>query len=104
MSDTITIKLSSNSKASSQATGDTPKCYCDADSIEFKVKKENNNKGRKFYKCDGSVCKFFKWADRVDEYDPDKFRRGTCHRCGRYNCDSTDCEETWDTFGNVIRD
>ncbi|XP_037816202.1 DNA topoisomerase 3-alpha-like [Lucilia sericata] len=38
-------------------------CNCDIPAIRLTVRKENHNKGRKFYKCSNRECNFFRWAD-----------------------------------------
>lgn len=79
------------------------KCYCNTETIKLQVKKEGPNQHRYFLKCKTDKCKFWKWCD-TDNYDTTKFKMGSCFRCGRYNCDATDCEETHDIFGNKIID
>jgi DNA topoisomerase-3 len=38
-------------------------CKCNRPAVRLFVKKDGPNKGRPFYKCDGSTCDFFKWGD-----------------------------------------
>ena len=83
---------------------DNPKCFCGKETVKFKVKKQGVNCGREFCKCVKSECKFWKWTDEMNQYNPHKFKNGSCFRCGRYNCDATDCEESFDIFGNIIED
>lgn len=40
-----------------------PICKCDRSSVLKHVLKEGSNKGRPFYTCEKSKCKFFLWAD-----------------------------------------
>lgn len=82
-------------------------CDCGTLPRKLTVKKENENKGRQFYRCD--VCNYFQWADepirlpkRKSGYDPESFKIGACYRCGRWGCDATDCYETHDWRGNLI--
>jgi len=63
------------------------------------VKKEGPNKDRTFFSCKDD--KIFLWNDSKG-YDEDKFKNGACFRCGRYNCDATDCEQVFDWYGNLI--
>ncbi|CAD5122782.1 DgyrCDS11189 [Dimorphilus gyrociliatus] len=42
---------------------DTVVCNCETDAKLVEVKKEGPNKGRKFYTCSTSNCRFFLWAD-----------------------------------------
>lgn len=97
MSKTISITVTDDDREEER-----PKCFCGLDSVKLKVKKQTPNYGRTFYKCYGDGCKFFKWQDTMDEYNPEVFKNGACFRCGRFRCDATDCEETFDVFGNII--
>lgn len=73
--------------------------FCDKcnSKLNFRVVQSHKNMGRKWAKC----CDKFFWADS-NNYDLDKFKRGTCYRCGCYNCEVTDCNKTFDWFGNKI--
>jgi hypothetical protein len=62
------------------------------------VNKEGPNKGRLFCKC---LCGKFYWNDSRS-YNEDKFKSGSCFRCGNYGCEITDCERVFDWFGNKI--
>ena len=74
-------------------------CECYNKKKFIVVKKEGPNKGREFFKC--GKCQRFFWNDSKN-YDEDKFKNGACFRCGFYGCDSTDCKEEFDWFGNLI--
>jgi len=80
---------------------DKVRCLCKKEASLFTVKKEGVNKNREFYKCELNVCDFFAWNDSKN-YDTNKFKKGSCFRCGRYGCDGTDCDEKFDWFGNRI--
>jgi len=82
------------------------KCACNlcpASSISHSAK----NPGRKYFHCpkEQNRCKFFGWGDSRDyEYGNDRFKNGSCFRCGYYNYEVTDCEREFDFFGNLIKD
>lgn len=76
-----------------------PKCYCQKESLQLKSKLD-----KVFFKCREQKCGFFKFMETMDQYDPSKFKRGSCFRCGRYRCDSVDCDEIHDIFGNIINE
>jgi len=79
-----------------------PNCQCNIEAVQFTVKKDGPNKGRKFYTCKTKQCKYFEWSDNTN-YNPDKFKNGTCFRCGKWgHYDEGDCKETHDWFGNLI--
>lgn len=80
-----------------------PICECNIQVVEFTVKKEGPNKGRKFRKCKNNNCKYWEWSDG-NNYNPDRFALGSCFRCGRYGCYIEDCKETNDYYGNNIPD
>lgn len=44
--------------------------------------------------------------DRLDgnNYNPKRFRPGTCSRCGRYGCEADSCQEYEDYWGNAVPD
>lgn len=44
-------------------------CYCKKEARVLTVKKDNENKGRKFYTCATRSCKFFRWYDPVDVFE-----------------------------------
>lgn len=64
--------------------------------LNFNETRGGQNKGRFYAKC----CKFY-WNDSKG-YDINKFKNGACYRCGNYGCEVTDCEKTFDWFGNLI--
>lgn len=75
------------------------RCKCGA-TIDFRVvKKEGPNTGREFCNC--YKCGKFYWKDSKN-YDTDKFKNGSCFRCGNYGHDIFDCKENFDWFGNLI--
>jgi len=83
-------------------TDNNPNCKCGKESKCFTVRKEGPNTGRKFYTCpDNKVCNFFQWEDS-NNYNPERFKSGSCHRCGRWGCEITECKETHDYYGNEI--
>ncbi|NWJ08096.1 TOP3A topoisomerase, partial [Crypturellus undulatus] len=42
-------------------------CNCGNAAVLLTVRKEGPNQGRQFYKCNGSTCNFFLWADQQAE-------------------------------------
>lgn len=51
---------------SEQSSNNVPKCICGKPCVEYTVKKQTANQGRKFYKCknaNNNGCNFFKFAD-----------------------------------------
>lgn len=86
-----------------EINSDKPRCACGKPVATFSCKKGPNS-GRKFSTCKDKTCKYFEWLDKVSTYSPNRFRSGACFRCGRYNCDATDCECPTDVFGNEIPD
>lgn len=76
-------------------------CDCEETAIRYQVRKEGPNKGRYFFTCDSRACKYFEWEDGIN-YNPARFRKGTCGRCGRYNHCAEECDEMDDFFGNEI--
>ncbi len=85
-----------------ESSAPSARCKCKKDMIKLRVKKEGNNQGRYFWKCKENKCNQFIWDP--PQYDPSKFKRGACYKCGRWNCDAVDCEETHDWFGIPIPD
>jgi len=80
-----------------------PKCKCGVTSVKRTVKKEGENKGKKFFICaNGNICKFFKWVEEMNNYDGSKFHKGTCFRCGKFGHNLKDCQEIYDYFSNLI--
>jgi hypothetical protein len=75
-------------------------CFCGVKRAEYTVKKKGPNSGKSFFTCKKRKCKYFEWKET--RYDSSRFRRGSCYRCGRYNCDAEECEEEFDWFGNKI--
>lgn len=69
---------------------------CDKE-LKFNVTRTGPNAGRLYSKC----CNKFYWGDSKG-YDIDKFKNGACFRCGNYKCEVTDCDKTFDWFGNLI--
>jgi len=50
-------------------------CFCGKPSVEFTVRKESENKGRRFRRCgQPEACAFFEWADEFPQ--DDKVKRG----------------------------
>ena len=50
--------------SSAAATSDEVKCECGVQAATRTVVKDNENKGRQFYKCgENDACNFFAWAD-----------------------------------------
>lgn len=80
------------------------KCDQCNDVLLFKiVKKEGPNKGREFSKC--NKCNKFYWKDtKYYKRDQEKYKIGSCYRCGYYGCDLIDCKKQFDWFGNLIPD
>ena len=85
-------------------------CLCGVEASLLTVKKDGPNKGRLFYTCKSRTCKFFYFEDEIEEklamgnYNPDRFKPGSCYRCGTWGCNMEDCEKTHDWFGNKIPD
>lgn len=46
-------------------SGNAVVCNCGSDAVLLTVRKEGPNTGRQFYKCGGSSCNFFLWADEA---------------------------------------
>ena len=68
--------------------------------LEFKITQNGKNKGREYAKCE---CNKFYWNDSIN-YNPEKFKNGSCYRCGTWGCEITDCEKSFDWYGNLIPD
>ncbi|CAN8063132.1 unnamed protein product [Agarophyton chilense] len=50
--------------------GGPPGCQCDLPAVEYTVKKQGPNRGRKFFVCQlprEKKCRFFQWADEVGQ-------------------------------------
>lgn len=43
-------------------------CHCGVQAITHFSKKDNENKGRQYFTCSKSVCKFFKWGKERELY------------------------------------
>jgi hypothetical protein len=87
--------------------------YCNGP-VQTLTTKNGQNKGKKFYKCQNQpslkCLDFFQWEHQEKkaqikskkEYDSDRFKRGSCFRCGRWGCYADACYQTHDWFGNLI--
>lgn len=63
------------SNNSQNGTGDEEiVCLCNAKAVLLTVRKDGENKGRKFYKCDKKSCDFFLWAAEGGETDTTRAR------------------------------
>lgn len=56
-----------------------PLCQCNVISIKNIVKKESDNKGREYYKCEQNKCTFFEWKDKTS-IKSDNIKIETEHR------------------------
>lgn len=74
------------------------KCNC-GEPIRFIIVKNGLNKNREYFKC--PKCKKFYWNDS-NNYNAERFKNGSCYRCGNYGCEVTDCDNDFDWFGNLI--
>jgi hypothetical protein len=75
-------------------------CSCKKELPLLTVKKEGTNKGKEFYSC--RECNYFSWKNSCDSYNPNKFKQGSCYRCGRWGCDAIDCQQKRGYYGNDI--
>ena len=51
-------------------------CFCGKPSVEFTVRKESENKGRRFRRCGQPVdCNFFEWTDELPQEGKAKHSR-----------------------------
>ncbi|KDR67535.1 hypothetical protein GALMADRAFT_258185 [Galerina marginata CBS 339.88] len=71
-SGSVPAKRSYSSTRDTSAAGEPPmrSCKCNEDAILFTVQKDNDNKGRRFWKCrkaDHASCGFFEWADEPSQ-------------------------------------
>jgi hypothetical protein len=76
-------------------------CECGNVANLLTVKKEGKNTGREFYTCATRTCNFFGWNDSRD-YNSDKFKSGTCSKCGYFSCDDEKCDRVFDFYHNKI--
>ncbi|VDI07427.1 DNA topoisomerase III [Mytilus galloprovincialis] len=64
----LPVQPFNRSAASGQSDGsNSVVCNCGEDGVLLTVRKEGPNTGRQFYKCGGSKCQFFLWADEAGE-------------------------------------
>ncbi|XP_034311164.2 DNA topoisomerase 3-alpha isoform X1 [Magallana gigas] len=59
----VTVQPFNRQTDNQESAGQEVVCNCGTSALLLTVKKDGPNQGRQFYKCGGSVCNFFLWAD-----------------------------------------
>ncbi|XP_062607419.1 DNA topoisomerase 3-alpha-like, partial [Saccostrea cucullata] len=81
-----------NRQTNNEDNGQDIVCNCGTSAILLTVRKEGPNQGRQFYKCGGSNCNFFLWADQSQDQSLDNNRRPPGGAGWGFNNQSSDME------------